>query len=260
MSTIASDLDGVVYLGDEGIPGSGEALRRLVDDGYRVVFVTNNSSRSRHEVAARITALTGFPADPADVVGSGLATARFIAGRVSSALVVGGDGLRATLEGEGVAVVERADEAEAVVVGLDPDLTYARLVEATRALRNGAGFYATNTDATFPTPTGLWPGGGAIVAALVVASEREPVVCGKPHEPMRDLVRSMAGGDVLVVGDRPETDLAMGKEEGWPTALVLTGVVSDPAEVDPAYAPDLVVDSLADLPGVLREARAARPQ
>jgi len=257
VSTIASDLDGVVYLGDKGIPGAGEALRRLVDDGYRVLFVTNNSSRSRDEVASRIASFTGFPADPADVVGSGLATARFMAGRVASALVVGGDGLRTTLEGEGIAVVEHAEEAEAVVVGLDPDLTYRRLAEATRALRNGAAFYATNTDATFPTPTGLWPGGGAIVAALVVASDREPVVCGKPHGPMRDLVRSMADGAVLVVGDRPETDLAMGKEEGWPTALVLTGVVSDPAEVDPAFTPDLVVASLADLPDALQRARGA---
>ncbi len=255
MRTIVSDLDGVVYLGSEGIPGSGEALGRLTDDGYRLLFVTNNSSRSRFEVAARIASITGFPAEPENVVGSGLATARFLVGRVRKVFVVGGDGLRETLEGEGIAVVKDADDAEAVVVGLDPEFTYRRLVEATRALRNGADFYATNTDASFPTPTGLQPGGGAIVAALAVASGREPVVCGKPHGPMRDLVRSMVDGNVLVVGDRPETDLAMGKAEGWATALVLTGVVADPAEVEPAYTPDLVVASLADLPDVLARER-----
>ncbi len=251
MRTIACDLDGVVYLGTEGIPGAGEALRRLAQSGYRLLFVTNNSTKTRYEVAAAITSRTGFPADPEDVLGSGLATARLLAGRVERVFVVGGAGLRVTLKGEGLVVVEHGEEAEAVVVGLDPEFTYARLAEATRALRNGAAFYATNTDATFPTPTGLQPGGGAIVAALAVASGREPIVCGKPHDPMRRLVRARTSGEVLVVGDRPETDLAMGKAEGWHTALVLTGVTSDPATVDSRWAPDLVVAALADLPDAL---------
>jgi 4-nitrophenyl phosphatase len=120
------------------------------------------------------------------------------------------------------------------------------------AIRAGAGFYATNADATYPMPEGLYPGGGAIVAFLERSTDVPAIVCGKPHAPARAMVRKLAGdGGVLVVGDRAETDIGMGIAEGWATALVLTGVVENPAQVAAEYRPDLVLGSIAELPGAL---------
>jgi len=251
VTTIACDVDGVVYLGGEGVPGAGAALDRLVAAGFRLIFVTNKSSTTRAEVARAIVERTGHFVEHGDVLTSGVATAQLLRGRIGRALVVGGPGLSATLEEEGIEAVSDWREAEAVVVGLDPSLTYAKLAMATLALHGGAAFYATNTDATRPTEHGEYPGGGAIVAALSTASGREPIVCGKPNGPMRDLVRAAAKGEVLIVGDRPETDLAMGKAEGWHTALVLTGVTAEVTDVPAQWRPDLVLGSIAELPDVL---------
>ena len=116
----------------------------------------------------------------------------------------------------------------------------------------GARFVATNDDATYPTPEGLHPGGGSIVAALERASGRRAEVAGKPHTPMRDLVRELVGeGPVWMVGDKPETDLALGKGEGWTTVLVLSGVTGNDADVPDDLRPDAVLDSIADLPDLL---------
>ena len=252
--TIVCDLDGVVYLDGVAIPGAGEALDQLQQLGYRLLFATNNSTKTRHDVIAHIASQTGFEADVADVLTSGVATAKHIAG-VRSVFVVGEEGLTTTLRDYGFEVTSEWREAEAVVVGLDRDMTYEKLSHATMAVRAGARFVATNIDATYPTASGLAPGGGAIVAAIAEAADAEPEVCGKPFAPMRDLVRAAAGGgDVWVVGDRPETDLALAGAEGWTKVLVLTGVTSDASEVPDEFSPDIVVPSIADLPRVLTTA------
>jgi 4-nitrophenyl phosphatase len=252
VTALVCDLDGVVYLDRDGVPGAGEALQAMADRGIRLMFVTNNSTKAPETVIEHIAERTGFVGDVDLVVTSGLATAHAMQGRVTTAFVVGGDGLVATLAASGIEVVADWRAAQAVVVGLDRDLSYGKLTDATLAIRNGASFYATNADATYPTPQGLYPGGGAIVAALETATDVRPIVCGKPHEPTRELIRELAGGgDVAVVGDRPETDLALGKAEGWPAILVLTGVVDDPSDVPAAYQPDVVLASIADLPALL---------
>ena len=163
--------------------------------------------------------------------------------------MVGEPGLAATLTQAGITSVAHSD-AEVVVVGLDRDLTYDKLRDATLALRRGARFVATNRDETYPAADGLWPGGGAIVAALEAAAGRSAELAGKPAEPMRHLINDiLVTDDVWMIGDRPDTDLAMGVAEGWRTVLVLTGVTEDPEGVEPA--PDFVVDSVAGLPGLL---------
>jgi len=111
---------------------------------------------------------------------------------------------------------------------------------------------ACNDDPTYPTETGLWPGGGAIAAAIETAAGRRAEVAGKPHAPMVEAVRAALGpGPTWVVGDRPETDMALGRVGGWGTVLVLSGVISDPRAVPAALRPDLVVALLADLPALL---------
>jgi 4-nitrophenyl phosphatase len=250
--SLVVDLDGVLYVGPERVPGAADALVELRDAGWHLLFVTNNSTKERAAAAAAIAERTGFPAEHDQVLTSAFAAARHLAGTVSAVLVVGAPGLSTTLEAEGIRVVEDDIDVDAVVVGLDPGLTYHRLTEATLAVRNGARLVATNNDSTYPAPRGLYPGGGAIVAALERATDVVAEVCGKPYEPMRKLVRERVGtGPVVVVGDRPETDLALAGAEGWRKVLVMTGVTHDAATVPPEHAPDVVLPSIADLPGVI---------
>jgi HAD superfamily hydrolase (TIGR01450 family) len=252
VGAIVIDLDGVVYVDDEEVPGAGVALAALASS-YRLVFATNNSTKTAESVAANIAARTGYKAHAAQVATSAEATALAMKGNHAKAFVVGEAGLVDTLLAAGIAATSEWRDADAVVVGLDRALSYEKLAGAAMAVRAGAAFYVTNEDATYPMPDGLYPGGGAIAAAIATASDGTPIVCGKPHEQMRRLVAERAGtsGGVLVVGDRPETDIALGKAAGWVTVLALTGVVSDPASVSPELTPDHVIGSIAELPGML---------
>ncbi len=235
------------------MPGAGEALTKLEQAGYTVVFVTNNSTRSGEAVAAKIESLTGYPARPDQVIGSSGAAVALLGTDPGPVLVVGGEGIREALAIAGVPETDDPRSATSVIVGLDPNISYERLRDAVVAIHLGARFIATNTDATFPTPDGPWPGAGSIVAAIRVASGVEPEVAGKPHIAIRSLIRSrLAPGPVWVVGDRPETDLAMAKAEGWTAVLVLTGVVEHPDQVPDEYHPDMVLRSIADLPEALQ--------
>lgn len=252
--TIVCDLDGVLYIDKEGVPGAAAALRRLERQGFHLLFVTNNSTKTAETVVEHVAARTGYEVDIDAVVTSAMATATYLTGRARCCLVLGGPGLVHTLERFDFEVTEDWARADAVVTGLDLDLSYSRLTAAMSAIRNGAVFVATNTDDTYPTPDGLRPGGGSIAAAVATAGGRDPVVCGKPHEPIRRLVRErLVPGPVWTVGDRPETDLAMGRAEGWSKVLVLSGVTGDAAATPDDLRPDLVVDTIVDLPEALAE-------
>ncbi len=252
VATLVCDLDGVIYVDGAVIPGAATALEALQHQGRRLLFVTNNSTKTSRIVVDTIAQLTGFQAEERDVVTAGLVTAMTLEGLVDRVLVVGGPALVETFRSRGFTVVSNWRRAEAVACGLNFHLTYDDLAAATLAIRAGALFYATNTDATYPTAEGQKPGGGAIVAALETATGIKAVVCGKPHAPLGDAVRKIVGEEkVLVIGDRFETDVALGKAQGWFTALVLTGVTTAASEAPPGLNPDIVVDSLADLPAVL---------
>ncbi|MBT8164448.1 MAG: HAD-IIA family hydrolase [Acidimicrobiia bacterium] len=247
---IVCDLDGVLYRGDVGIAGAGEALAGLHGVGIEIVFVTNNSTKTPAEAAAKITRLTGFEAHEQDVVTSAQAAAHLLAADAPPTLLFGAAGARGPLEHESVPVVADWQDARAVVAGLDLSLTYESLTRAVMAVERGARFVATNTDVTYPTPEGLWPGAGALVAAVEAATGVAPEVAGKPHAPMRSLLEErLAGRRVAVIGDRVETDIALGAAEGWETILVLSGVTSSPDGADPK--PDHVVASIAGVPELL---------
>ena len=237
------DLDGVVWLGDQPIPGSAEAVARLRANGTRVVLVTNNSALTTGEYLAKLDRL-GVPTPADDLVTS----AQIAAGLLepgSTALVCAGPGVTEALTERGVSAV-RDGRADAVVVGWHRDFDYERLTTAMRAVRAGARLIGTNDDATYPMPDGVLPGGGSILAAVSYASGVEPVVAGKPHEPAAAYVTARFGPVEVMVGDRPSTDGLMARRLNARFALVLSGVTRpEDLPVDPA--PDVVAPDLAHL-------------
>jgi 4-nitrophenyl phosphatase len=240
----ALDLDGVVWLDDEPIAGSAEAIARLRAAGEEVLFVTNLSSRPVAEAEAKL-ARHGIPAE-GSVVTSAMATATLVEPGERVHLCAG-PGVEHELLARGCEVVHDGP-ADAVVVGLHTDFDYDALRRASAAVRAGARLIGTNDDPTFPTPEGLLPGGGSLLAAVAVASGATPAVAGKPHAPMADLVRSRLGPAGIVVGDRADTDGALAAALGYRFALVLSGSSGDTGDHDPApalVAPDLaaVVDA-----------------
>lgn len=246
------DLDGVVYLGREPIAGSARALEELTAAGWNILMCTNNSTRSPQELADRIRQVIGYSAQADSILTSAQAAAFMLAATKPHCFVLGGPGIVAALQAERIPVVDTADEAGAVVVGLTTELTYAWLREAVTAVFNGARLIATNLDSTYPTEVGLWPGGGAIVAAVEAATGVIAEPAGKPFSPMRDLVsRHLIPGPVWIAGDRPDTDLALAIGTGWKTALVLSGVTPASATLDPV--PDLVAPDLAGVGKFLLE-------
>jgi HAD superfamily hydrolase (TIGR01450 family) len=251
---VVFDLDGVVFLGANTIAGSGEALQTIAARGIRVVFATNNATRTTDYIAARIETGTGYAPDAGSIATSATAALAALGSDDDPILVVGEAGLVETLTAAGRGITNDAAEASTVIVGLDREVTYEKLERASTAIREGARFVATNTDVTFPTPGGPVPGAGTIVAAVAAASGKEPEVMGKPHPAMvRHVSALLADGDTWMVGDRPETDMALAKAAGWSAVLTLTGITTDGAAVPPEYSPDLVIDSIADLIGIFAQ-------
>ena len=249
VGTVILDLDGVIYLGDTGVPGAREALTGVERRGYRVLFCTNNSSRTPAASAQKIRRATTYPARVDQVFTSAMAAARLLADERPPSLVLGGQGIVTALGGVGVKVVTGWREAEAVVVGFAPHLSYELLRDACQAVWAGAKLIATNTDPSFPTDEGVWPAAGAIVAAVEYATGQEALAAGKPHQPMVALLREhVPEGRVIMVGDRAETDLQLAANAGWYSVLALSGVSKRPPS-NPT--PDAVVDSIADLEALL---------
>jgi 4-nitrophenyl phosphatase len=235
------DLDGVVWLAGNPIAGSPEAIRRLHDGGERMVFVTNNSGPTVREYVARLSR-AGVEIDADELLTSAQAAASLLESG-SRAAVVGGPGIPEALQARGVAVVGVEEGPDAVVVGRSVTLDFAELAAAASTIRAGARFVATNNDATFPTPYGLEPGAGALVAYLETGSGRQAEVAGKPNQAAANLLRARFGDPGLVVGDRPDTDGLFAERIGAPYALVLSGVTRAedlPASPEPAVVePDL---------------------
>lgn len=243
---VLCDLDGVVWLAHQPIAGSVEAIAALREAGVRVLFVTNNSFSTYQQQVAALEKI-GIPAD-GDVVTSAMsaATALQAGWRV---LVCGGEGLIEEVTRVGCeAVVPYMHESDgtfdAVVVGFHREFTFHVLSQALTAVRAGARLIGSNSDPQYPTPTGPIPGGGAILAAIEKASETTATVTGKPHGPMAQLVMDMCPGvdvsDMVMVGDRADTDGGFAETLGCRFALVMSGTTahSDGVAAD-IVAPDL---------------------
>lgn len=251
------DLDGVVWLAGEPIPGAGDAVERLRGAGAKVLFASNNSSPTVAELVQRLLR-AGVEAGPDEVVTSGQAAASMLEPG-TTALVLGDDGLLEALAARGVRSVRATDEnaarhtaghaedgVDAVIVGWTHRFDFELLAMANRAVRAGARLIGTNEDPTHPTPEGLLPGSGALLAAVATAAGTAPEVAGKPHPPLARLIAARAERVAVVVGDRPSTDGELARHLEVPFALVMTGVTSS-LDPPPDPAPDFVA---ADLAGV----------
>tara|TARA_B100000029_G_scaffold492969_1_gene554916 strand:- start:1420 stop:2166 length:747 start_codon:yes stop_codon:yes gene_type:complete len=240
--TWALDLDGVVWLGNQVIPGAEEAIRRIRTEGEQVFFVTNNSGRTVSEVEEK---LNSFNIDPdGGVITSAMAAATLLSPE-ETVLTLCGKGAIEEMEKVGVRTVQEG-KADSVVVGFHEDFDYWKLTAALQAIDGGARLLATNDDLTYPSHDGIRPGAGSILASLVAATGVTPLIAGKPYQPMCDLLNELGGADGIMVGDRPDTDGRFAKNMGWEFGLVLSGVtkVSD-LPVDPPH--DKLADDLPDL-------------
>jgi glycerol 3-phosphatase-2 len=250
------DLDGVVYVGPDAVPGAPEHLARASGAGMHLAYVTNNASRTPAMVAQHLRDL-GVDAQDEDVVTSAQAAARLLAEQLpegSPVFVIGGRGLEVALTERGLRPVqERSDGPLAVVSGFNAELVWRTVITGAILVREGLPWVASNTDLTVPTPDGPGPGNGALVAVVADFAGREPVVAGKPESPLfEETLRRVGGSRPLVVGDRLDTDIEGANKVGYDSLLVLTGV-TDLAQLVGA-APDLRPTYVsADLGGLSRE-------
>lgn len=232
---IVCDLDGVVYRGNEAVPYAVESLLSALSAGVRVVYATNNASRTPSEVAAHLSTL-GLPGSPSRVVTSAQAGAHHLAHRYGSGsrvLAVGGPGVPLALEEAGlIPVLANAsrpadDPVVAVLQGYGAQVGWAELAEAAYAVQAGALWVATNVDSTLPTERGVAPGNGALVGAVRSAVNVDPVVVGKPYPPLFDLSAEALGTAIdrtLVIGDRLDTDIMGAAATGMASLFVFGGV------------------------------------
>lgn len=243
------DMDGVIYRGNHLIPGADRFIESLRAAQIPFMFLTNNSQRTRRDVATRLQRL-GINAKEEDVFTCAMATARFLARQKpnGTAFVIGEGGLLTALHNNGYAIVDR--EPDYVVVGEGRTFSFELVEAALNMIMGGAKLVATNMDPNCPTQAGIRPGCGAIVAMLEAASGVKAFSVGKPSPVMLRAARKelgLAAAQTIVVGDTMETDILGGVQLGYRTVLVLSGGTSREDLGRYAYQPDMVVESIADL-------------
>jgi glycerol 3-phosphatase-2 len=246
------DLDGVVYIGSDAVPGAPEHVAAARAAGMRVAFITNNASRPPGVVAEHLREL-GVEAGPDDVVTSAQAAGRVLSDRLGAGarvVVLGGQGLADAVAEAGLVQVGVDEDAEAVVTGYGPDVLWGQIMRAAVRIKGGLWWVASNTDLTFPTTFGVAPGHGVLVETLRRFTGVEPVVAGKPARPLLDETVRRCGGDrPLMVGDRLDTDIEGAHAAGVDSLLVMTGVtgLAELVAAGPELRPTYISADLAGL-------------
>ena len=228
---VVLDMDGVLWRGDEALPGLVALFEWFREANIPFALATNNSSKTPADYVAKMARM-GVPNVPeAVVVTSSTATADYLQKNYMAGTVMypfGMHGLSQALTDAGFDV-ESDEQPEVVVAGVKFDVTYEDLRRATLAIRAGADFIGTNPDKTFPTPEGLVPGAGSFIAMLEAATDVEATVIGKPYAPMFETALKILGTspeNTLMIGDRLNTDIQGGQQAGMNTALLFTGVTT----------------------------------
>ncbi len=244
------DMDGVIYRGGEVIPGAVETIQQLVEQNIPFRFLTNNSQRTRLDLATKLRGM-GFCVQPQHIYTCAIATARFIANQKENptVYVLGESGLTTELHANGIATVDR--DADFVVVGEGRTYTFEMLEHATNLVLDGARLIATNLDPNCPTANGKTrPGCGAVVSLLEKATGRIAFSPGKPSPVMmRDARKELEleAAQTFMIGDTMDTDIRGGLELGYTTVLVLTGGTKRHELCNFAFQPKHIVDSIAEL-------------
>jgi NagD protein len=243
------DMDGVIYRSSQLIPGAVEFIRLLQACDIPFLFLTNNSQRTRRDVATKLQRM-GMPVGEEHIFTCAMATARFLACQRpgGTAYVIGEGGLLNALHSNGYAVVDKSPDY--VVVGEGRALSFEMLEHAVQMVLSGAKLIATNLDPNCPTQSGTRPGCGAIVSLVEAATGIKAFSVGKPSPVMMRTARKelgMATSETIMIGDTMETDILGGVQMGYRTILMLTGTTRRDDLARYAYQPDMVVDSVADL-------------
>lgn len=260
------DMDGVIYVGTRPLAGVQQALDYLAATGRSFLFVTNNASKTPQQFVERLAEMD-IHIRPDQVLGSAEATACWLAGQIGKpdwprgpVIVMGQDGLRVALQQNGFELTTDPDAATYAVAGINFKLTYEELANVSLAIRRGAKFIGTNSDATYPSERGFLPGAGSILALLTTASGQQPLVIGKPNRGMYEQAIArlkLTAEQTMMVGDRYDTDISGAIPLGLWTAGILTGISTrtDFEQANPP--PDLIVDDLLDLVKQLQKADQA---
>ncbi len=247
------DMDGVLWRQTQPIGDLPEIFNRIKNNQLKVTLATNNASLSIRQYQEKLNKF-GVTLAPEEIINSSQVMVHYLDNRFpdgGNLYIIGENGLRETLTGKKFQLGE--ENVQAVIVGMDLSLTYEKLCRATLLIRSGAPFIATNADVTFPTPQGLVPGVGAILACIEAATSVKPHVVGKPAPDIYEIAMARMGvtpEETLVVGDRLETDIAGAQTLGCHTALVLSGVTDITAAQKWTPPPDLIAK---DLTSVLEE-------
>ena len=247
------DMDGVLWLGNQPMPGLVEFIDTLRRLGIRFILATNNASKTVEEFVAKLAQFE-TTIHPDEILTSPQATAAYLAQHAPDAriFVIGEPGLISELTRQSLTVVSQDSPAGAthVVVGWDRQLTYAKLVEACLLIRAGATFIGTNPDVTYPDARGIVPGNGATLAALRVSTSVEPIIIGKPQPEMMIQAMQRLGStpqNTAVLGDRLDTDILGGQNAGLTTLLVLSGVTSREAVLADSIQPDYIFEDIREI-------------
>lgn len=253
IKAVVLDMDGVLWRGDEPLPGLSLLFDWLSESRTPFMLATNNSTRTPADYVEKLARMGVVGVPETTVVTASTATAAYMRNHYPAGThlyVIGMDGLKSALEHAGFDTEENDQPVQVVVSGGDFGLTYEKLMRATLYIRGGADFIGTNPDLTYPTPMGLVPGAGSILAALQASTGVTPRIIGKPHSPMFEtalILLNTSAAETLMVGDRLDTDILGAHDMGMPTALMFTGV-TQPDELEKSDVwPDVAYETLNDL-------------
>ena len=252
------DMDGVLYRGQERLPGARRFLTSLLQERVPFILATNNSTLTTEQYVDKLAAM-GIEVTKDRILTSGQASALYLSQNAPSmarVYAIGEDGLFMALKEQGFRLTD--EDIQFVVVGMDRQLTWDKLRVATLAIRAGATFIGTNPDTTLPTEEGLVPGNGASLAALEAATNVSPLIIGKPQPTLLTLAMKKLGAAqerTAIIGDRLETDILGGKNAGITTVLVLSGITQAGELPGSSYQPDFVFDDIDHFHRAWRERR-----
>lgn len=245
------DMDGVIYRGNKPIPGAIETIDALREEGKKLVFVSNNSTKAREDYQDKISSL-GLPISVDEIIPTTYATAQYLAKNAKDAKihVIGSAGLIKELV---KADLHLCDDyhVDHLVTGSDTAINFQKFTNGVRALLGNAKWIATNVDKLYPAENGITPGTGVVIGALSYTTGRNPdVVIGKPSTEIMHVALSKIGTrNCIIIGDILESDIKAGKNVGIKTALVLSGVTRSEDLGESDIAPDYVLSSIKEVKG-----------